>query len=440
MSKEEHYKNVSTKQDRIAEIAARYPDQALLSLAHHIDLEWLYVAYLRTRKDGATGVDGQSAEEYSADLKTNLTSLLDRFKSGHYRAPAVKRVYIPKGSGKETRPLGIPTFEDKVLQRAVQMALTPVWEKEFYDFSYGFREGRNAHQALKDLREACMKMKGGWIIDLDIRKYFDNIDHKLIREILRKRVCDGVINRILGKWLKAGVLDKGQLSYSEAGTPQGGVISPLLSNIFLHEVFDKWFVETVKPRLNGEAKVFRFADDIIIIVKNERDNRRLMKVLPKRFEKFNLELHPTKTKVADFNKPGRNGDRGKSGTFSFLGFTLYWGKARKGFPIVKWKTETGRLSRAIKNNYLWLKRNRHSKIKDQWIKLKQKLNGHYAYYGLSLNIRSLQSFYWQTRRAWHKWLNRRSQKNKLVWERFEQLLEHYVLPAPHIVHSLWSKT
>jgi RNA-directed DNA polymerase len=253
---------VSTRQQRIAELAKQAPQMGFTSLNHHIDLRWLHEAYLRTRRDGAPGVDGQTAAAYDANLPGNLQSLRDRAKSGTYRAPPVRRVHIPKGPGSvETRPLGIPTFEDKVLQRAVVMALEPVYEQDFLDCSYGFRPGRSAHQALEALWQSTMQMGGGWIVEVDIRKFFDTLDHGHLRQLLRQRVRDGVLLRLIDKWLQAGVLEDGELTYPEAGTPQGGVISPLLANIYLHYVLDVWFAEVVQPRLKGRAFLVRYADD-----------------------------------------------------------------------------------------------------------------------------------------------------------------------------------
>jgi group II intron reverse transcriptase/maturase len=252
---------VSTRLERIAKLAREIRDRPLTTLAHHIDVEWLREAYRRTRKDGARGVDGQSAEEYAKHLEENLRSLLDRMKSGTYRAPPVRRVHIPKGDGSETRPIGIPTFEDKVLQRAVAMVLEAVYEQSFYDCSYGFRPGRSAHDACEAQWTAVMQMGGGWILEVDIRKFFDTLDHEHLRTILSQRVRDGVILRLIGKWLNAGVMEHLVLSHPEAGTPQGGVISPLLANIFLHEVLDVWFANDVRPRLSGRAELVRYADD-----------------------------------------------------------------------------------------------------------------------------------------------------------------------------------
>jgi RNA-directed DNA polymerase len=253
--------DVSTRLQRVAKLAKEAPSMAFTSLSHHIDVEFLKEAYRRTRKDGATGVDGQTAVEYEANLEDNLQSLLDRAKSGTYRAPPVRRVRIPKGEGQETRPIGIPTFEDKVLQRAVAMLLEAVYEQDFKDCSYGFRPGRSAHQALEVLRQGTMRKGGGWVIEVDIRRYFDTLDHSHVREILSQRVRDGVVMRLIGKWLNAGILEDGELTYPEAGTPQGGVISPLLANVYLHHVLDQWWVRDVLPQMYGRAFLVRYADD-----------------------------------------------------------------------------------------------------------------------------------------------------------------------------------
>ena len=281
---------VSPKLERIAKLAKEAPDMAFTSLAHHIDIDWLREAYKPTCKNGATGVDGQTADEYAANLEDNLRSLLDRAKSGTYRAPPVRRVHIPKGDGTQTRPIGIPTFEDKILQRAVAMVLEAVYEQDFLDCSYGFRRGRSAHQALEALQHEAVRMAGGWVLEVDIQKFFDTLDHADLRELLRRRVRDGVLLRLIGKWLNAGVLEDGSLSYPDAGTPQGGVISPLLANVYLHEVLDVWFERDVKPRLRGRAFQVRYADDFVIQFSREDDARRVLAVLPKLFCKYGLTL------------------------------------------------------------------------------------------------------------------------------------------------------
>jgi RNA-directed DNA polymerase len=318
---------ISTRRRRIAELARRSPQAALTTLAHHIDIDWLNEAYRATRKDGAVGVDGQTAQDYAVDLEGNLRSLLDRAKSGRYQAPPVRRVHIPKGTGPETRPIGIPTFEDKVLQRAVAMVLESVYEQDFLDCSYGFRPGRSAHQALDALWHRLMEVGGGWVLEIDIRKFFDNLGHCHLREILSRRVRDGVLLRLIGKWLNAGVMEDGCVTHPESGSPQGGVISPILANAYLHEVLDEWFEHTVKPRLKGRAHLIRYADDAVLVFEHEGDARRVLDVLPKRFGKYGLTLHPEKTRLVPFQGPRPGAPprprQERPGTFEFLGFTHY---------------------------------------------------------------------------------------------------------------------
>lgn len=429
---------VLTKQEQIAENAKILPGVSFTSLAYHMDLEWLHEAYRQTRKDGAPGVDEVSVDEYARNLEGNLRDLLERAKSGKYKAPAVKRVYIPKGKGKGLRPLGIPTLEDKILQRAVKMLIEPIYEQEFYDCSYGFRVGKSAHQALEQLWENAMDTNG-WIIDLDIRKYFETIERSKLREIIRQRVNDGVINRLLGKWLKAGISEEGRLYYNKDGTPQGGVISPLLSNIYLHEVLDKWFIEVVKPRLKGKTYMIRFADDVIMGFSRKEEALKVMEVLPKRLMKYGLELHSKKTRLVRFKRKNEKGvdkdDNDKSGTFNFLGFTHYWGISRKGNQTVKRKTQKERYARALRNIKQWCKRNRHEPISVQAKELSKKVIGHYGYYGITNNIRQLRKFHDATEWIWYKWLRRRSRNKGIKYESFKAILRAYPLPKPRIVHS-----
>jgi RNA-directed DNA polymerase len=431
---------ISTRRQRIAELARNSPQAALTTLAHHIDTDWLTEAYLRTRKDGAVGVDGQTAADYAVDLEGSLRSLLDRAKSGRYQAPPVRRVHIPKGTGPETRPVGIPTFEDKVLQRAVVMVLESVYEQDFLDCSYGFRPGRSAHQALDALWHRLMEVRGGWVVEIDIRKFFDALDHRHLRAILRRRVRDGVLLRLIGKWLNAGVLEDGCVTHPESGSPQGGVVSPVLANAYLHEVLDTWFERTVKPRLKGRASLIRYADDAVLVFETEGDARRVLDVLPKRFGKYGLTLHPEKTRLVPFQRPrpvARTGaDRGeRPGTFDFLGFTHYWGRTRTGSWAVKRKTARDRFRRSLRAVTEWCREHRHLPLAEQWVALTAKLRGHFAYYGITGNTRSLGSFRHHVRRAWHKWLSRRSDKARIPWERLGGLERRYPLPPARLGHA-----
>jgi group II intron reverse transcriptase/maturase len=409
-------------------------------LHHHIDLIWLHEAYRRTRKDGAPGVDGQTAAAYAEHLEENLQDLLDRARSGRYRAPAVKRAYVPKGDGSTTRPIGIPTFEDKILQRAVAMVLEPIYEQDFLDCSYGFRPGRSAHQALQVWREEVMRIGGGWLIEVDVERFFDTLDKAQLRAFVRRRVRDGVLLRLIGKWLQAGVLEDGAMWYPEAGTPQGGVISPLLANIFLHEVLDVWFERDVKPRLKGRAVLIRYADDAVLGFSEEEDARRVLAVLPKRLGKYGLRLHPEKTRLIDFRRPRGGGPSGSSHpprrrTFDLLGFTHYWAKSRRGYWVIKQKTARDRLSRAITRIGRWCREHRHAPVREQHRDLALKLRGHYGYYGITGNSHSLGRFLNEVKRRWRYWLNRRSDRRRWTWERFAEFLRACPLPPPVPVHS-----
>jgi group II intron reverse transcriptase/maturase len=403
-------------------------------LSHHIDIAWLKEAFRRTRKDGAAGVDGQTAAEYAAQLEGNLRSLLDRAKSGTYRAPPVRRAHIPKGSGPETRPIGIPTFEDKVLQRAVVMALEPVYEQDFLECSYGFRPGRGQHDALRDLWEQAMAMGGGWVIEVDIRKFFDTLDGRHLQDIVRQRVRDGVLLRLIGKWLNAGVMEDGALSYPETGTPQGGVVSPLLANIYLHEVMDQWFEGVVKPRMRGRAFMIRFADDMVLCFESEADARAVMRVLPQRFAKYGLALHPEKTRLTRFDSPNAKG--GDPGTFDFLGFTHHWGTTRRGLWTIKRRTAADRFTRAVRRVAVWCRRNRHEPLKEQQRQLNRKLRGHYGYYGITGNSKALERFRKAVARVWGKWLGRRSQRGIGPQRFFKELLPKFQLLPARPVHSV----
>ena len=432
---------VSTKQQRIAKLAEEKPQECFTALNHYLDMDWMKEAFRRLRRDSAAGVDGQTVADYGQDLEINLQSLIDRAKSGKYVAPPVRRKHIPKGDGKETRPIGIPTTEDKVLQRAIVMLLEPIYEQDFMNCSYGFRPRRSAHDALGDLWHECMRIRVSWLLDVDIKSFFDTLDHGKLREILDQRVRDGVVRRLIDKWLKAGVMEEGIVSYREDGTPQGGIISPLLSNIYLHEVLDKWFANEVKVRLKGRAFLIRYADDFVMGFECEEDARRVYAVLPKRFEKWGLRLHPEKTRLIPFARPHEgSGDGGPTepGTFDFLGFTHYWGKARKGYYVIRRKTAQKRMSRGLKAISQWMRKNRHKKVGEQWKTLKQKLRGHFAYYGITGNSRALKQFEEEVKLLWHKWLDRRSRTGGLTWMRFTELLKRFPFPPPRVVHSIYA--
>lgn len=446
MTKTSDFEIVSTQQQRIAELAKQSPRMGFTSLNHHIDMHWLREAYQRTRKDGAVGVDGQRAADYGANLEDNLRSLLERAKSGTYKAPPVRRVYIPKGgSTTETRPIGIPAFEDKVLQRAVVMVLEAIYEQDFYDCSYGFRPRRSAHDALDALWRQTMHNGGGWVLELDIRKFFDELDHAHLRAFLQHRVRDGVLLRLIGKWLNAGVLDDGTLLYPGTGSPQGGVVSPMLANVFLHYVLDDWFARVVQPRMKGRAFLIRYADDAVIGFTDERDARRVLDVLPNRFGRYGLRLHPEKTRLVRFRRPPRRMDHKRPpsdqacGTFELLGFTHYWGLSRRGNWVVKRKTAPSRFVRALRTIARWCRFHRHRLVAEQHHTLCQKLRGHFAYYGITSNVQALLRFRHEVVRIWHKWLSRRRRDGTIPWPQFNRLLDWYPLPRAVVIHSVYRR-
>ncbi|MEQ1894963.1 MAG: group II intron reverse transcriptase/maturase [Planctomycetota bacterium] len=432
---------ISPKLQRIATLAKEHPERAFTNLAHHIDLDFLRAAFRRTRKSGATGIDGVSGAEYAQALEANLTDLHERFKSGRYHAPDVRRVHIPKGDGR-TRPLGIPTFEDKVLQRAVAMILSAVYEQDFLPCSYGFRPGRSAHQALQALGDELMAVTGGWVIEADIRDCFGTLDHEWMRKILGRRIRDGVLLRQIGKWLNAGILEDGERTTPEAGTPQGGVISPLLANVYLHDVLDVWFETRVRPKLRGRARLIRYADDFVIVCEHEADARRIYAALPGRFAEHGLDLHPTKTRLIPFQRPPyqSNGPVRPPESWDFLGFTHYWSRSLRGYWIVKKKTMAKRLTRALKAVGAWCRTNRHLAVRDQHRILSLQLKGHCDYYGITGNSHALRQFRTAMAKLWRKWLMRRSGRARRPWSWWNTLEQRYRLPPAHVVHSIMRPT
>jgi group II intron reverse transcriptase/maturase len=434
---------VFTVQQRIAQVARERPQEVFTSLNHYLDVEWLKAAYERVKPDSAPGVDGQSWAEYGKELEKNLLSLVHRVKNGSYVAPPVKRVHILKGDGKETRAIGMPTIEDKVLQRAVVMLLEPIYEQDFKYFSYGFRPERSAHEALACVWSQCMAHRIKWILDVDVRKYFETLKHAILGALLDLRVRDGVIRRLIGKWLHAGVLERGRLSYPQDGTPQGGVASPLLANIYLHYVLDCWYLESVKPRMKGRTLLVRYADDFILGFENHEDAEKVYAVLFRRFEKYGLKLHEEKTRLVSFGQPtdptGDSESEGTpSGTFDFLGFTHYWGKTRNGRWTIRRQTSRKRFSRSLKAISQWCRKNLHEPLRVQVAALGRKLKGHFGYYGITGNYEALARFRREVIRVWRKWLARRGDPEGMTWQRMNRLLAFFYLPEARVVHSIYA--
>ena len=422
---------------RVAELARQSPTMALRSLAHLIDEAALRRAFERLRKDAAVGVDGLTKEQYGQELEARLGDLRERLRTKRYRHQPIRRVHIPKAPGK-TRPIGISTIEDKIVQGALREILEVVYEQDFLACSYGFRPGRGAHDALRELNRIAWTGEVNWIFEADIESFFDSIDHTMLMEILQQRVSDGSLLRLVGKCLHVGVLDGEQYEEPDAGTAQGSILSPLLGNIYLHHVLDTWFERDVKPRLGGRATLIRYADDFVIGFEREDDARRVMEVIAKRMSRFGLRLHPDKTRLVPFTKPPRDQRGGKGpATFDFLGFTLHWRRSHRGGWALGMKTRRSRLARAITALYDWCRRHRHEPIATQHRALCRKLEGHYAYFGVNGNHRSLSRMWVHARVAWHKWLGRRSQRSRMTVDRMTNLLRRYPLPQAKLKVQIW---
>jgi RNA-directed DNA polymerase len=438
---------VSTGLVRIAELAKEQPKLAFTSLAHHVTMGKLETQFEALKKTSAPGVDGQTVKQYEENLMENLRDLYQRFRSDSYRAPPVRRVHIPKGTGPETRPIGIPTVEDKILQGAVARVLEAIYEQDFKPCSFGFRRRRGAHDALKTIWTTTRVMQGCWILEVDIRKFFDTLDHGKLRELLQIRVRDGVLLRLINRWLKAGILEAGELSYPVEGTPQGGVISPLLANVYLHYVLDEWFDNEIRPTLKGNAYLVRYADDFVIGFEEEEDARYVMAALPERFSAYGLTIHPDKTRLIDFRRPDRKAEAGEDGdagsalptAFDFLAFNHRWERSLRGNWVVRQATSKSRFARALAKFADWCKANRHMRVDEQAKLLSQKLNGHYGYFGITGNYPRLHQFQRAVERIWHKWLNRRSQRRSMTWDRFNRLLKRHPLAKARVPHSVFRR-
>ena len=424
---------VSTKLARIARQSKQNPAMVFTTLAHQMDEGFLTEAFYQLRKDAAAGIDEMTAAEYQVNLGERIADLHSRLVRGEYRAQPARRVWIPKGDGGQ-RPLAILVLEDKIVQRAVAMILEAIYEPYFYEFSFGFRRYFSAHGALIYVRQQCLKLGINWIIDADIRKFFDTISWEQLRAILQKRVNDGAILRLIGMWLHVGVLEAGQVVNQELGTPQGAPISPILANIFLHVVLDEWFQTQVRPRMGGDCFLARYADDFVMGFSSKSDAEKVFGVLPKRFERFGLSIHPDKSRLVQFSRPYWKRGKGP-GTFTFLGFTHYWAKTLNGGWTIKRKTQNKRLSRFLSGIGDWCKKHLHEPLAEQHRQLSAKLRGHYEYYGVRGNFKMLEVAYEHTRAAWKKWLGRRNSKNRMSWERFmEQVEATQPLPLPRIIH------
>src|SRR5208283_2437882 len=423
--------------DRIAELAKEDPKRQFYSIAHLMTVEKLYEAFGSLRKNASAGIDGITYAEYEINAEENVRQLHRRLVTGKYQVQPLRRVYIPKENGKQ-RPISIPSLEDKIVQKVVVDLMNAIYEQDFLDCSYGFRPGRSQHQALDEVRRVICTRPTGWILELDIQSYFDKIVRGTLIEMVERRVSDGSMLRLTQKWIKVGVIEDGKLLISETGTGQGQPISPLLANIYLHHVLDMWFEEVVKPRLKGEGYEIRFADDAILCFQHREDAEKVMRVLPKRFEKYGLTLHPEKTRLIEFGRhaAGNAKKQGKQpATFNFLGFVHVCARSRQGKFTVHVKTIAKRFGRGLKAIWEWCKQRRHDPVKEQQKTLNAKLRGHYQYYGRRTNYRAIRQFYHRVRRIWREWLSRRTRGKPLTWERFNEILRQYPLLPPRSTHA-----
>lgn len=426
-----------TKQRWIAAQAKLRPERVFASLHRLIDPEWMTEAWRATRKDGAAGVDGLAAKDYGSDLTGSLSDLLGRIKSGRHSAPPALRSCIPKPDGSK-RPLGMPAPEDKVAQRAIPMLPEPVCGQDFLPCSYGFRPKRSAHDALHALREGIAGQGHRWVIDADIPKYFDSIDRKHLRSFPDLRIKDGVAGRMAGRWLKAGALESGAVSRSGQGAPQGGVISPLIPNIFLHHVLDKWFETQARPCLRGRCQPVRYADGSVMAFEHDRDGRRVPDVPGRRPGRYGPALHADKTGCVDFRRRETKGHIPDT-AFDFLGLAHLWGKSRKGCLVARQRTAKDRLARSIRTVRDWCKTNRHMSSKGQHRHPALVARGHCGYCGLTGNGKRLSQFRTRVIYSWRWALRRRDRKRRLPWDRMNQILARYPLPPAKVVHSIYAR-
>ena len=432
---------MATKLDFISQRAVRYPMMEFDNIMHHMNGGALKAGFYGLGRNRAVGVDGVSWQEYEEQLDDNIEDVLGRMKRMGYRPKAVRRVYIPKENG-DKRPLGILTMEDKMVQKAMVSIMEAIYEQDFHDCSYGFRPKRNCHQAVKAVSKLINDRPINHVIEADVKGFFDNVSHEKLMELIKIRITDKVFLRYIVRFLRSGCMEAGMLKKTRKGTPQGGNISPMLANIFLHYVLDEWFEREVKPGLKGHSHLIRYCDDFVIVAQNKAEADRILSEVRERFREYGMELNQEKTKVMSFGyweKENARKQQRKPNTFDFLGFTHYCSRTRKGKFKVGRKTSAKRFSRMCHKIGIWLKSVRNMvKLKELWRILQMKLRGHYQYYGVSDNWLSVKMFYRAVLRLVYKWINRRSQKRSFNWEQFTEYLKRYPLPQPRIVHSFYN--
>jgi RNA-directed DNA polymerase len=431
---------MATKLSIISKRAREDKGMSFANLMHLVNECNLQECFHRLKKNKAPGIDRISLEEYGENLPKNVEELGHRMKRMSYRPQPVRRSYIPK-SGGQRRPLGIPTIEDKMVQMAFARILESIWEEDFVSISFGFRPWRGCQQALARLNKVLMSQSIGYVIDADIEGYFDNVDHHKIVECLRQRISDERFLRYVVRMLKSGIMEGRNYYATEKGTPQGGVVSPILANIYLHYLLDIWFLRDIRPNCRGNAEMLRYCDDFVICVEKKEDTEDILKQLEQRLEKGKLKLSKEKTRIVKFDRPSHHANvtrGGKPGTFNFLGFTHYWEKSRKGFYKVGRRTECKRHIGAICKVNVWLQANRNRMpLKDIWKRVSQMLTGHYSYYGVSGNYHKVKQFHYAVERLLFKWLNRRSQKKSFNWGQYGLYELRFPLPKPKIYHKLY---
>ncbi|WP_371371929.1 group II intron reverse transcriptase/maturase [Sporomusa aerivorans] len=431
---------METKLTRIAELAKRRPRMKLQALIHALDENSLKAAHSKLAEDRATGIDAVTKEEYDEKLQENIDNLLERMKRQAYKPQPVKRAYIPKGDGKK-RALGIPAYEDKLVQKALTEILTVIYETEFLDCSYGFRPGRNSHDALKEVTRIIETKKVSYVVDADIKGFFDNVEHGWMMKFLQERIQDPNLLRLIQRFLRAGVMQEGKVYETDSGTPQGGIISPTLANVYLHYVLDLWFTAKVKRESRGEAYLIRYADDYVCFFQYQDDAEIFYEKMIERLRKFNLEIAQDKTKIIEFGRFAeerrikRNGR--KPETFDFLGFTHYCGKSKNGIFRVKRKTSRKKFKAKLKVIAQWLFKNMHMEMGELIKQVNAKLTGHYHYYGVTDNSSGINAYGYRVRRKLIEVLNRRSQKRSLTWEGFAKLEERFPLARARIYVNIY---
>lgn len=432
--------SVGTKLGFVAERAKRDKSAIFDRVMHHINEESLKASYQQLRKECAVGTDGITWEGYGKQLEENVRGLMIRIKKMSYRPQAVRRVYIPKENGTQ-RPIGIPAIEDKMVQKAMSWVMEAIYEQDFHEDSYGFRAGKGCHQALKRINDLMMGKPINHVIEADIKGFFDSVGHEKLIEWLKVRITDDYFLRYVVRFLKSGYMETEAFKRTERGTPQGGNISPMLANVFLHYVVDEWFAKEIKPLMKGQGYVVRYCDDFVILVQYKEEAEMILREIKQRLWGNGLETNVEKTKAISFGryeKENAQRDGRKANTFEFLGITHYIGVTRWGKFKVGRKTSKKRFRRSCVAMNRWLASIRNElPLKEWWKQLTAKMKGHYAYYGISDNYRSIGVYYWRVTRMVYKWLNRRSQKKSMNWEGYSKYLERYPLPRPRIVHRFY---